>query len=185
MKPVFFATPEDLRAWFQANTATAPELWVGFYKRASRRPSVTWPESVDEALCVGWIDGIRKKLDHESYTIRFTPRRRGSTWSTLNIQRVELLARQQRMQPAGLLAFANRRDNKSGIYSYEERTEHLPESYLSQMRKQPSAWKFFHAQPPSYRKTAVWWVVSAKQEATRQRRLEKLIAGSAQSRRLF
>ena len=164
--------------------ATERELWIGFYKKNSGKPSITWPESVDEALCVGWIDGIRKSIDEESYMIRFTPRRRGSIWSAVNIKRVEVLTNEKRMRPAGLAAFAARRENKSGIYSYEQRSEQLPEPYASRLRRNQKAWKFFQAQPPSYRKTIAWWVVSAKQEKTRQKRLQKLIAESASGRRL-
>jgi uncharacterized protein YdeI (YjbR/CyaY-like superfamily) len=180
----FFSTPNDLRAWFRKNHVIAAELWIGFYKKHTGKPSITWPESVDEALCVGWIDGIRKGIDEESYMIRFTPRRHGSIWSAVNIKRVEALTNEKRMQPAGLAAFADRRENKSGIYSYEQRSEQLPEPYASLLRKNKKAWEFFQAQPPSYRKTIGWWVVSAKQEETRRKRLEKLIAQSAHSMRL-
>lgn len=145
---------------------------------------MTWPESVDEALCVGWIDGIRKSMDAESYMIRFTPRRRGSIWSAVNIGRVKALTNEKRMRPAGLNAFADRRENKSGIYSYEQRTEQLPEPFAGLLRGNKKAWEFFQAQPPSYRKTIGWWVVSAKQDETRRKRLEKLIAESAAGRRL-
>ena len=145
---------------------------------------MTWPESVDEALCVGWIDGIRKSMDAESYMIRFTPRRRGSIWSAVNIGRVKALTNEKRMRPAGLNAFADRRENRSGIYSYEQRTEQLPEPFAGLLRGNKKAWEFFQAQPPSYRKTIGWWVVSAKQDETRRKRLEKLIAESAAGRRL-
>src|SRR6266511_6320939 len=116
----YFRTPADLRKWFRANQATAEELWVGFYKKDSGKPSITWPESVDEALCVGWIDGIRKTLGADSYTIRFTPRRKGSIWSAVNVARVNVLAAEKRMRPTGVKAFAVRQENKSGIYSYEQ-----------------------------------------------------------------
>ena len=184
MKAVFFATPDDLRAWFWKNHATEKELWVGFYKKHTAKPSITWPESVDEALCVGWIDGIRKTIDDESYMIRFTPRRRGSIWSAVNIKRVEMLTNEKRMQTAGLAAFADRREDKSGIYAYEQRSEQLPAPYAGLLRKNKKAWGFFQTQPPSYRRTIGWWVVSAKQEETRRKRLEKLIAESARGRRL-
>jgi uncharacterized protein YdeI (YjbR/CyaY-like superfamily) len=184
MEIVFFPTPADLRKWFRKNHATAQDLWVGFYKKHTEEPSITWPESVDEALCVGWIDGIRKRIDDVSYVIRFAPRRRGSIWSAVNIKRVAVLTNEKRMQPAGLAAFAARRENKSGIYSYEQRSAQLPEPYASLLRKNRDAWKFFQAQPPSYRKTIGWWVVSAKQEETRRKRLQKLIAESARRKRL-
>ena len=184
MAPTFFSSTADFQKWFQQHHTSTRELWVGFYKKGSGRPSITWPESVDEALCVGWIDGIRKSIDAESYMIRFTPRRRGSIWSAVNIKRVEALTNEKRMQPAGLAAFANRRENKSGIYSYEQRSEQLPEPYAGLLRKNKKAWEFFQAQPPSYRKTIGWWVVSAKQEETRRKRLAKLIAASAGGKRL-
>jgi uncharacterized protein YdeI (YjbR/CyaY-like superfamily) len=184
MEIVFFPTPLDLQKWFRRNHTTEQELWVGFYKKNSGKPSVTWPESVDEALCVGWIDGIRKSIDAESYMIRFTPRRRGSIWSAVNIKRVEALTNEKRMQPPGLAAFAARRENKSGIYSYEQRAEHLPEPYARLLRRNRKAWEFFEAQPPSYRKMIGWWLVSAKQEKTRLKRLQKLIEESARRRRL-
>ncbi len=184
MAAIFFSTAADFRKWLGPNHATATELWVGFYRKHTGRPSLTWPESVDEALCVGWIDGIRKRIDAESYMIRFTPRRRGSIWSAVNIRRVAVLTNEKRMQPAGLTAFAARIENKSGIYAYEQRSEQLPEPYASRLRKNKAAWEFFQAQPPSYRKTLGWWVVSAKQEETRRKRLEKLISESARGRRL-
>ncbi|MBA3832700.1 MAG: YdeI/OmpD-associated family protein [Chthoniobacterales bacterium] len=184
MDPLFFPEPNDLRKWFRQNHTKADELWLGYHKRGSDKPSITWPESVDEALCVGWIDGIRKSLSHDSYTIRFTPRRRGSIWSAVNIRRMEMLANEGRMRPEGLRAFAARRENKSGIYSYEQRRAELEEPYQSLLRKNKAAWEFFQAQPPSYRKTIGWWVVSAKQEETRQRRLRTLIEESARGKRL-
>ncbi|MGI8956790.1 MAG: YdeI/OmpD-associated family protein [Chthoniobacterales bacterium] len=184
MQATFFATPKVLRAWLRKNHAIAPELWVGFYKKHTGRAGLTWQESVDEALCVGWIDGIRKTIDEESYQIRFTPRRRGSIWSTVNMKRVAALTNEKRMQPAGLNAFADRRENRSGIYSYEQRAEQLPEPFAGRLRGNKKAWEFFQAQPPSYRQTIGWWVVSAKQDETRRKRLEKLVAESAAGRRL-
>ena len=185
MPPIFFPTPADLRRWFAEHYATAPELIAGFYKRGSGEPGITWPELVDEALCVGWIDGIRRPLDERSYTIRLTPRRKGSIWSAVNIRRVEFLLAESRMQPAGLRAFAARRENRSGIYSYEQRQDRLPEPYAGLLKANPEAWRFFEAQPPSYRKKLGWWVVSAKREETRRLRLEKLIAALAEGRRLL
>jgi len=184
MEIVFFPTATDLRKWFHNFHATKQELWIGFYKKNSGKPSITWPESVDEALCVGWIDGIRKSIDAESYMIRFTPRRRASVWSAVNIKRAEDLTNKKRMRPPGLAAFAARCENRSGIYSYEQRSEQLPEPYAGRLRMNQKAWKFFEAQPPSYRKAIAWWVVSAKQEKTRQKRLQKLIAKSAMGHRL-
>ena len=179
-----FRTPADLRKWFRANHAKATELWVGFHKKDSGKPSITWPESVDEALCVGWIDGIRKSLDAHSYTIRFTPRRKGSIWSSVNIARVNVLTAEKRMRPAGIKAFAARLENKSGIYSYEQRRDQLEEPYAGLLKKNRAAWTFFEAQPPGYRKVLGWWIVSAKQEATRLSRLKTLIDACARKERL-
>ena len=184
MKPIFFKSPTEFRKWLDQHHTTAQELWVGFYKKASGKPSITWPESVDEALCFGWIDGIRKSVDDMSYMIRFTPRKSRSVWSAVNIKRVEELNRQGRMQPAGLKAFEARLENKSGIYSYEQRDVELEEPYGKKLRQNKEAWKFFQAQPASYRKAANWWVLSAKKEETRLKRLEKLIEDSAQGRRI-
>jgi uncharacterized protein YdeI (YjbR/CyaY-like superfamily) len=184
MKLKFFRTPSDFRLWLEKNHATARELWVGYYKTSSGKPSITWPESVDEALCYGWIDGIRKAVDERSYAIRFTPRKRGSVWSAVNAKRVQALTGQRRMQPAGRRAFQARKENRSGIYSYEQRSATLVEPYATRLRKNAAAWKFFRAQPAHYQKAVNWWVVSAKQEATRRRRLEQLIADSAQGRRI-
>ena len=141
---------------------------------------MTWPESVDEALCFGWIDGIRKSLDEHSYTIRFTPRKPKSTWSSVNIKRAAVLKAEGRMQPAGLAAFERRTENKSSIYSYEQRAVELPEPYSGQLRKNKRASKFFETQPASYRKAACWWVISAKKEETRIKRMDKLIMLSEQ-----
>jgi uncharacterized protein YdeI (YjbR/CyaY-like superfamily) len=184
MSPKFFKTPSAFRKWLAANHAKSKELWVGFYKKASGKPSITWPESVDEALCFGWIDGVRKSIDEESYQIRFSPRKSTSIWSAVNIRNAEKLIKEKRMQAAGLKAFAARKENRSGIYAYEQRSSELAEPYLSMLKRNKAAWKFFQAQPPYYRKTVNWWVVSAKQEATRMGRLNKLIEASAEGRRL-
>jgi len=181
----YFRTPATLRAWFRANHATAAELWVGFQKRDSGKPSVTWPESVDEALSVGWIDGIRKRIDEDRYTIRFTPRRKRSIWSAVNIARVKVLTAEKRMRPAGAKAFAARLENKSGIYAYEQRRDRLEEPYAGVLRKNKAAWTFFEAQPPSYRKVVGWWIVSAKKEETRLQRLRKLTEACARGKRLL
>jgi uncharacterized protein YdeI (YjbR/CyaY-like superfamily) len=184
MKIKFFKTPGDFRKWLERHHATERELWVGYYKKDSGKPSITWPESVDQALCFGWIDGIRKSVDALSYTTRFTPRKAKSTWSVVNIKRAEELAAQGLMQPAGLAAFAARTENRSGIYAYEQRSDKLAAPYEKRLRQNKAAWKFFQAQTPSYRKLASWWVVSAKREETRLKRLEKLIEDSAQGRTL-
>ena len=180
----FFRTPADLRRWFDRNHKTAKRLWVGFLKKDTGRPSITWQESVDEALCVGWIDGIRKRIDEERYKIRFSPRRPGSIWSAINIARVAVLKKEGRMRPAGLEAFSKKRENKSGVYSYEQRPVTLPEPYRSALASHRSAKDFFEAQPPSYRKLITWWVVSAKKEETRQSRLDKLVAACNAGKRL-
>ncbi|HST90228.1 MAG TPA: YdeI/OmpD-associated family protein [Ktedonobacterales bacterium] len=184
MDVIFFATPDELRAWFAAHHETAGELWVGFHKKGTGTPSVTWPEAVDEALCVGWIDGVRKGIDAASYTIRFTPRKPGSIWSAVNIARVAELERQGRMRPAGLAAFARRREAKSAVYAYEQETPQLDADSERRFRANATAWDYFQAQTPSYQRTATWWIVSAKQAATRQKRLATLIADSEQGRRL-
>jgi len=180
----FFRSPSELRKWLKKNHATTPELWVGFYRKSSGKASITWPESVDEALCFGWIDGIRKSVDEVSYKIRFTPRRQGSIWSAININRAGALVDEGRMQPAGLTAFKARRENKSGVYSYEQRQAELDEPYARMLKKNKAAWNFFQAQPPSYRKMIGWWIVSAKKEETRSKRLQKLITESAKRKRL-
>ena len=185
MTPTFFRAPADLRKWFRKNHATATELWIGFYKVGRGKPSVTWPESVDEALCCGWIDGIRKTIDEDSYKIRFTPRRPRSVWSAVNIKRVKVLSDEKRMLPAGRKAFEARRENRSGIYSYEQRPQDLPQPYLGEMKRNKAAWAFFAAQPPSYRKVMTWFILSAKREETRLQRLEKLIRVSATGKRML
>lgn len=184
MKPKFFKTPADLRTWFESHHATVAELWVGFYKKDFGKASITWPQSVDEALCFGWIDGIRKRIDETSYMIRFTPRRPRSIWSAVNIKRAGELIEQGMMQPAGLKAFAAREENRSGIYSYEQRSPELPDQYRKVLKKNSRAVKFFDAQPPSYRKAANWWVLSAKKEETRRKRLGELIRLSANGERI-
>jgi len=184
MSPTFFPSPLHLRRWFERNHTTAEALWVGFHRKASGRPSVTWSESVDEALCFGWIDGIRKSVDEISYQIRFTPRRKSSVWSNINIDKAKALIRTGRMRANGLKAFEVRKENKSGIYSYEQRRDQFEEPYQSLLRGNEAAWSFFVSQPPSYRKMAGWWVVSAKQEETRLKRMQKLIDFSAKGKRL-
>jgi uncharacterized protein YdeI (YjbR/CyaY-like superfamily) len=178
-----FAEPADLRAWLEENHDRASELWVGFHKRGTGRPSITWPESVDEALCFGWIDGVRKSLGPESYVIRFTPRKPRSTWSAVNIKRAQELAAEGRMRPAGLKAFEARTDDRSAIYAYEQRhAAKLDPEQEREFRSNAKAWEWFQSRPPWYRKTAIWWVVSAKREETRARRLRTLIEDSAQGR---
>jgi len=180
----FFKRPSAFRKWLAANHAKSKELWVGFYKKNSGKPSIDWPESVDEALCFGWIDGIRKSVDAESYKIRFTPRKPNSVWSAINIRNVERLIEEKRMQPAGLKAYGLRKENRSGIYSYEQRSPELIEPYLGTLKRNKAAWKFFAAQPPGYRKMMNWFIVSAKQEETRLKRLAILIEASKNGQRL-
>ena len=181
MKPRFFATPSEFRSWFDKHHDKTRELWVGFYKKSSGRPSITWPESVDAALCLGWIDGIRKSIDGTSYAIRFTPRKPDSTWSTVNVKRVRELTRLGLMRPADLKAFELRK--KSGTYSYEQRNAaKLDDSFKRKFRANEKAWDFFQAQPPWYRRTAIWWIISAKKEETRRKRLATLIDDSARGR---
>ncbi len=184
MKIQFFRRPADFRRWLEKNHATAAELWVGFYRKASGKPSITWPESVDEALCVGWIDGIRKSIDAESYMIRFSPRRRGSIWSAINMKRCQTLIAEGRVGEPGLKAFAARKENRVGIYSYEQQRPELEEPYAGKLRRNKTAWDFFQTQPPGYRKQMSWWILSAKKEETRLKRLKKLMESSARRKRL-
>lgn len=183
--PTFFATAAEFRRWLAEHHESARELWVGYYKKTSGRPSLTWPESVDEALCFGWIDGIRKSLGADAYVIRFTPRKPGSTWSRVNLRRIDALVREGRMHSAGLRVYEGRDERKSGLYSFEQReAATLRPRELREFRANAAAWQFFEAQPPGYRKTAVWWIVSAKRPETRVRRLAALIADSAAERRI-
>lgn len=179
MTPVdvtYFRTPKAFAAWLRKHAGTRGELWVGFHKVGSGEPSLTWPQSVDEALCHGWIDGLRKGIDATRYCIRFTPRKAGSTWSKVNIARVEALVAEGRMQAAGLRAFAARSEGKSGIYSYEVRREALDEPFAGLLKKQRKAQANYDAQPAWYRRTVCNWVMGAKQEATRHSRFERLLA---------
>jgi uncharacterized protein YdeI (YjbR/CyaY-like superfamily) len=183
VKPTFFPTPDDFRKWLERNHEAGGELLVGFYKRGSGKPSITWPESVDQALCFGWIDGVRRSIDETSYSIRFTPRKSASTWSKINIDRVEELKRRGLVHPAGLRAFERRSEKKSGIYSYEQRDKaKLSREDQRRFRAVAEAWAFFRAQAPWYQKTATFWVMSAMREETRKRRLDVLIRDSARGR---
>ena len=184
MKATFFRTPGEFREWLKKRHASADELWVGYYKKDSGKPSVTWSETVDQALCYGWIDGLRKSIDQVSYKIRFTPRKHGSIWSGVNIARAQALIAQGKMRPAGLKAFRARRANRSGIYSYEQHSVELEEPYDGLLKKNTAAWRFFRAQPASYQRAVSWWIISARKDETRLKRLEKLMAYSAQGQRL-
>lgn len=176
MTTIFFKSPPDFRKWLANNHATSAELFVGFYKRETERASITWPESVEEALCYGWIDGVRKRIDNESYTIRFTPRKPTSTWSAINIKLAEKRVAEKRMQPSGLAAFKARKAIQSGIYSYENRPHSLRPEFEKTFKKNKKAWAYFEAQPPWYRRTSIYWVMSAKKEETRLSRLATLIS---------
>jgi uncharacterized protein YdeI (YjbR/CyaY-like superfamily) len=184
VKVIFFQTSAAFCKWLEQHHAKADAVWVGYYKKGSGRPSITWSESVDEALCYGWIDGVRQSIDDISYRIRFTRRKPGSIWSSVNIKRAKALIEQVRMQPDGLKAYHARKENKSGIYSYEQRTVDLEEPYNRLLKENKAAWDFFQTQPTSYRKAVSWWIISAKKEQTRLKRLEKLVANSVQGQRL-
>jgi len=184
-KPTFFPAPSDFRAWLETHHDKFPELLVGFYKKDSGKPSITWPESVDAALCFGWIDGVRRSIDETSYAIRFTPRRPTSTWSAVNIKRVKHLKKTGLMHPAGLKAFAARSARKSGIYSYEQReSAKFTREQERQFRADKSAWEFFRLQAPWYQRLTTYWVVSAKKEETKLKRLSVLIDHSRNRRTL-
>ena len=184
MKPMFFKSPSDFRKWLEKNHKTAPELLVGYHRKSTGRPTLTWPESVAEALCFGWIDGVRRRIDEESYTIRFTPRRAGSSWSAINVKMVQELEAAGRMTPAGRAVFESRKNRDSSGYSYERRTAEFDDKRQKDFKKNKAAWAFFEAQPPGYRRTLTWWVMSAKGEDTRDRRLAKLVESSAAGKRM-
>ena len=184
MEPVFFSDQNKFRKWLAKNHDSASELLVGFWKVGAGRPSMTWSESVDQALCFGWIDGVRKSLGPEAYTIRFTPRRPKSIWSRTNIEKIERLTNDGFMRAAGLAAFEKKEDHRSAIYAYENRPKEFTPEHETQFRKNKKAWKFFIEQPPSYRRRMIFYVSTAKQEATRSNRLEKLISASKEGKRL-
>ncbi len=175
----FFENQAYLRKWFEANYKESKEIWIGYYRKGTGKPSITWKESVDEALCFGWIDGIRKKVDDESFTIRFTPRNPKSVWSKINSERIMELKKLKMVTAIGWDLFQKRDKIKSEQYSFEQRnTIKIPSGYLKTFKKNKKAWDFFSSQPPWYKKTAFWWIVSAKQETTRSRRLNQLIDDS-------
>jgi uncharacterized protein YdeI (YjbR/CyaY-like superfamily) len=184
MNVVFFRAPRDFRRWLGEHHATHDELWVGYYKKATGRQGMTWSESVDEALCYGWIDGIRRSVDEESYANRFTPRRAGSHWSQVNLERVGVLIAEGRMAPAGLAAYERRDPENSGRYSFERRAARFSAAQKTLFQQHAEAWAFWSSQPPGYRKQTTWWVVSAKREETRARRLATLIEDSANGLRI-
>jgi uncharacterized protein YdeI (YjbR/CyaY-like superfamily) len=181
---IYFPSPAAFREWLAEHHNSANELVVGFHKKDTGTPSMTWTESVREALCFGWIDGVRRRVDETRYTIRFTPRKRGSNWSAVNVKHVEELIAAGLMQPAGLRAFEARKDAKTGVYSFEQAAVELPAEFIAVFRQQKKAWTWFEASAPSYHKAATWWVVSAKREETREKRLALLIECSANGERL-
>ena len=182
-KPVFFATEADFRRWLEANHATAPELLVGFCKKGSGKASIDWPQARDQALCFGWIDGVRRSLGEDSYTIRFTPRRKGSIWSKVNVERYEALTAAGQMTPAGERAYEENK-HKSGLYSYENEQKELTAAETALFRKHKGAWSHWERQPPGYRRTVLHWVTRAKKPETRARRLAQLIEDSGAGRRI-
>jgi uncharacterized protein YdeI (YjbR/CyaY-like superfamily) len=185
MTPVFFKNQADLRIWFEKFHQAEKELWVGYYKVETKKESVTWSQSVDEAICFGWIDGIRKSIDQERYCIRFTPRRPGSNWSRLNISKAETMIRLSLMHPDGLKAYSIRKAEKGNRYSYESSQPlNMPDDMKEIFRHQDRAWKYFMTETPSYRKIAIRWVSDAKQEVTRLNRLQELITSCAAGKRI-
>lgn len=185
MTPIYFKNQLEFRKWLSKNHKKRTELLVGYHKVKSGKPSMTWSQSVDEALCFGWIDGIRKSVDRDSYCIRFTPRRVTSIWSAININKVKKLTKQKLMQPAGLEIFRNRKKEKSKVYSFESDTNTIAKNYENKFRMNKKAWDFFTIQAPSYQKMIFHWIMTAKQEKTQLSRLEKTISESEQQKRLF
>jgi len=184
MEPVFFPSAAAFREWLERYSDSEKELLVGYYKVHTGKPTMTWGESVDEALCFGWIDGVRKSIDEDRYMIRFTPRRAGSIWSAVNLQKMETLIAAGKMTPSGLEAFSKRKENKTAIYSYESGTGELDKSAEKEFRKHKTAWTKFQAMPASYRRAALHWIMTAKQKATKEKRLAALIRDSSEGRRL-
>lgn len=180
----FFASQQKFRQWLEKHYDTATELWVGFYKVSSKNKGMTYHEAVEEALCFGWIDGIRKSLDAESYTNRFTPRKPRSNWSNINVKHIERLTKEGRMHPAGLKAYEARDDKRTGIYSFENEPKKLPPVYEKKFKANKAAWKFYESQPAGYKRITVHWVTRAKQEATREKRLAELIRDSQNGERI-
>lgn len=184
MNPQFYLTQEDFRQWLEENHETADEIIVGYYNVKSGKGGMTWSESVDQALCFGWIDGVRRKIDEESYCNRFTPRRANSNWSAVNIAKVAELTAKGLMMPAGIEAYKKRAESRSGVYAYENEAKTFSDEYEKSFQKNEQAWEFFQKQANWYKKQMVSWVMTAKQEATREKRLEKLMAASAEEKRL-
>jgi uncharacterized protein YdeI (YjbR/CyaY-like superfamily) len=185
MTPIFFRDTTDFRKWLEENHQKEKEVLVGYYKVATGKPSMNWSDSVDEALCYGWIDGIRRSVDAESYCNRFTPRNPKSNWSAINIKKVEDLIQQGRMKPAGLAAYEKRTKARSEVYSYENKPEQFPPEMEARFRENTVAWEFFSNQSTSYKRTVMYYVMDAKQEATRFSRLDKLIKACMEGKRMF
>lgn len=183
MKPRYFKSPDDFRAWLERHHATDRELWVGFYKKASGKKGLTYPEAVDQALCFGWIDGIKKRVDDHSFMHRFTPRTKTSSWSVVNTKRVTALIKLGLVAKPGLDVFRTRDRTRSGIYLYEQRPQDLSPDYQQRFRANPRAWTFFQAQPPGYRRLAIGWIMNAKKEETRRKRLDVIMKASAEEKR--
>jgi uncharacterized protein YdeI (YjbR/CyaY-like superfamily) len=181
-RPLFFASPEQWRAWLQENHERESEVLVGLYRKASGRATMSWAESVEEALCFGWIDGVRRRVDEVSHSIRFTPRKPRSIWSAANIEKAERLIAEGRMRPAGLSAFAARIEERSRVYSFEQKNVRLPAEAEDRLRADAAAWAYWQSRPPGYRRIAAWWVISAKRAETRERRLATLIEDCAAGR---
>jgi uncharacterized protein YdeI (YjbR/CyaY-like superfamily) len=185
MDAQFFDTAADLRGWFAEHHETEPELFVGYWKKGSGRGGVTHPEAIEQALCFGWIDSIGRSIDQQSYQVRFTPRRKGSVWSSVNIAKIAELTERGLMQPAGLRVFAERKPDRVAVYSYEQPADAvLADEQAARFRAEPAAWEWFSGQAPSYRRAAVHWVVSAKRPDTRERRLNQLITASASGQKV-
>src|SRR6185295_5415594 len=184
MEPKFFSSPEKFRQWLERNHDSASELLLGFHKKSSDKKSITYAEALDEALCFGWIDGVRKNLNETSYTIRFTPRKPRSIWSLVNVRHVERLQKEGRMHPAGLEVYERRSPELTGIYSFENRPRELAPEYEKTFRQNKTAWKFFQEQPPGYKRLMVFRTMSAKKEETRLRRLQQLIENSEKGVRM-
>lgn len=184
MKATYFPSPAAFRAWLKRHHATEKELLVGFFKVGTGKPSMTWSQSVDQALCFGWIDAVRRRVDGDRYTIRFTPRKPASNWSKINVAKVEALRKAGLMTPAGEKAVAARAEDRTGVYSFEQRPQKLPPAFQKQLRANSRAWEYYQSQAPYYRRTTAFWVMSARKEETRLRRLAQLIADSALGRRV-
>jgi uncharacterized protein YdeI (YjbR/CyaY-like superfamily) len=182
-EPIYFESPAAFRAWLEQHHERETEVWVGFWKKATGKQGMTWSQAVDEALCFGWIDSIAKRVDGQSHRQRFTPRKSTSNWSAVNVAKVATLRAEGRMRPAGEAAFARRSDGRSSVYSFEQRKDpQLEPEQQAQLEANAAAWAYFQSKPPSYRKPAIWWVISAKRPETRARRLATLIADSAAGR---